>query len=673
MSTLPDTVSSGEAVSSGEEERYRALQELAPDAPDARVRLRAGLFDSSWRVRRAAAGGWARLADPAGAAEELVAVLGAEGETGARNAAAEALALLGRAALPVVLSLLRHPEADRRRFAADILGQVGLHDAEGPLVAALGDADPNVRLAAAEALGRVGAAPAVAALGALLVDREAPLQLAALEGLTSLRAPPSPEVLAPLLRHPLLRRSALRLLALTGAPAAAAAACRLLREVPTLEQECLAALGELDARVRADVRPALEAAVRGALAGGEVPLPALEAALSGPLEPAARGAILLARVLGLTPLAVPLAACVHGDALDAALLAALRSLGPGALGRLLPELERLPAQARERAGEVLPGLVGPSHLPELARLAGSPEPDLARLALRALGASGAAEALPPLLGALGRPPLDRPAARAVLALAERLPAEVRSGLEAHPEVPLTPGWVAVRARLEGPGALAVLRRALRDAAVEVRAAAAEAAEEVGGAAGLELVRVALADEETAVRLGAVRGLARLAGGPSVPAGLAEVGALVAVALEDADVRVRLAALDATGRGMGRVPAQALARLVSHVDARTAAAAVRALGRLDWLDGELLSRGVAHPDPEVVKEALAAGAHLPMAAALARGLLAHGRWDVRVAAARLLTWEGGPGALAAVEGALSRETDGMVRGVLEQARQVLGRG
>jgi HEAT repeat protein len=173
-----------------------------------------------------------------------------------------------------------------------------------------------------------------------------------------------------------------------------------------------------------------------------------------------------------------------------------------------------------------------------------------------------------------------------------------------------------------------------------------------------------------VRQSAVRGLARL------PAGDAE--ALLAVAFEDPNALVRLEAIEVAGRVGARGRAEALVALLAHPDARTAAAAVRALGRMEWLTPELLARAAAHADAEVVKDALVAGAHLPGMEALAGQLLAHPRWDVRAAAARLLTSRAAPATLApatlaAVEAALARETDGLVRGVLEEARLRLGQG
>ncbi|MFY1825628.1 HEAT repeat domain-containing protein, partial [Myxococcus fulvus] len=129
-----------------EEERYRALQELDPRREGILDVLVTGLHDESWRVRHAAATGLQRLTPPEQVASRLVAVLGERGETGARNAAAEALSGLGTAALAPLVKLLGHVDPDQRKFAADILGQLGLGAAELPLVQAMEDPDLNVRV-----------------------------------------------------------------------------------------------------------------------------------------------------------------------------------------------------------------------------------------------------------------------------------------------------------------------------------------------------------------------------------------------------------------------------------------------------------------------------------------------------------------------------------------------
>ena len=84
----------------------------------------------------------------------------------------------------------------------------------------------------------------------------------------------------------------------------------------------------------------------------------------------------------------------------------------------------------------------------------------------------------------------------------------------------------------------------------------------------------------------------------------------------------------------------------------------------------LVKACRHPDPEVAKEALACGAALPESVTVALELLAHPRWDVRAAAARVLGSSGGASCLKAVAAALSVESDPVARKALDEAAQRL---
>ena len=222
---MGDTVQS---LAGQEEARYRALQAVDPRAPGALETFTAGLHDESWRVRHAAAQGLRRLPDPEGVTARLISVLGERGATGARNAAAEALAGMGEVALRPVVDLLAHEDPDQRKLAVDILGQLGRSEVEDVLVHALSDVDLNVRVSAAEALGRMGGDAAARALEGLLEAETVLMRLAALEGLAALRRAPPVNRVMPLLEEPGLQRSALRLLGWCSPGASTVRICRAL-------------------------------------------------------------------------------------------------------------------------------------------------------------------------------------------------------------------------------------------------------------------------------------------------------------------------------------------------------------------------------------------------------------------------------------------------------------
>lgn len=116
--------------------------------------------------------------------------------------AARELVRVGVPAVPVLITLLSHPDAAVRAKAAEVLGRIGDVRAVEPLIAALQDEDARVLIPAAEALGWIGDARANWPLVRALDDGY--LQLAAAEALgrIALRAPdPQMRGVMPRLRH----------------------------------------------------------------------------------------------------------------------------------------------------------------------------------------------------------------------------------------------------------------------------------------------------------------------------------------------------------------------------------------------------------------------------------------------------------------------------------------
>ncbi|XXF80520.1 HEAT repeat domain-containing protein [Myxococcaceae bacterium GXIMD 01537] len=648
-----------EAVTSREEERYQALLALDPEVPGALDVLTAGLHDESWRVRRAAAEGMRRLPAPASVARHLIAVLGERGETGARNAAAEALVGLGEVAVAPLVELLAHPDPDQRKFAADILGQLGLPAAEDALVAALEDLDLNVRAAAAEALGRVGGERAVRALHEALGSPDSLLRLAALEALVELRRPATLAVVTRLLEVPRLRRSAYRMLGLLSEVAATELLCQGLgAETRSLREAALGALGTQASRVDAAAWAQAEPVLRGALQRLPEVRELLEQALGAEDLPVRAGALVAVAAVGEASLAVPVAEAAREDRLLREVIRTLTLLGPDGGRELLAHMEELSQPARAAAAQALLEVVDASSVPALRGLLEWAEDDLRAMAVKALGRTRCAEAVAPLVELLDDAVLAGAASRALSALSADCAEKVARALESVVASRASPAAVAAMARAGGPGCLPVLRRLARDVDPRLRASAVEAVAKVDAEAGLELARVALADESSPVRAAAARVVGRR-GGPTA-------GALLTSALRDEDAEVRLAAVEAVGEcgALDRVPE--LEAWVRHPDGAVAGQAVRALARLGALGAGLLREAARHADPEVVKAALGAGAGASEGRALAVELLGHARWDVRAAAARALGGAGGQEGLEAARAALASEQDTLARRALMDA-------
>lgn len=641
------------------EARYRALAELEPTTAHLTSLIEA-LFDESWRVRRLAADKLSAATTSDSLVEALLEVLSKRGETGARNAAATALAHLGPVGVRPLIGLLGHEDPDQRKFAADILGALGRVEAAPALVAALEDVDPNVRVAAAEALGKTGGPHARAALQALLSKDDPLLQVGALEALTSLNAPPPLPQLVPLVQSPLTRRSAWRLIGRVRHRAAWVLVVQALRARGTRDAALLA-LGGATTALGADVENELSLA----LSGVDDAAAWLTRCLASDDLERRTGALHLVRAVRLPELASRVAEAAEGGALAQLSLSVLLSLGTPGLVALLegptPALLQMSREGRSVASEAIVENASPRFVAPLTALLGAGEDDLGEVAVRALGRCESTLAIAPLLRALDDDGVSAAASRALTHLAQTFPAEVKQALAERVKGPLRPHLVRAWANVAGAEALPVLRRAMHDEAEAVRAAGAQVAM-VAGAEAATLLGMAVVDESTRVRRGAARAVAGL--GPE------QGRALLERLLGDREPSV--AAL-AAGAAMECGATWAVPRLIElsgQADSGAVLAAVQALMVLGGADEATLARLAAHADAEVVKLVLQEGASSPAVVAQAVRALADARWDVRVAAAQALAVGAGAAQRAALQVAVDRETDALAHEALVRALEAV---
>ncbi len=646
-----------------EEKRYRSVVDLDLRGNSAVEVLVELLYDESWRIRGAATDRLARLPDRQRAVPRLLAALADRGHTGARNSAAEALVRLGVAAAPAVISLMSHPDPDQRRFAADILGGMRLRGGTPVLLAALEDLDHNVRISAAEALGRIGGDAAANALHGLLDSRDSLLRLCALEGLAELKRPPALKRLTPLLADAKARRTAYRLLGLIPDLMATDFICEgLASDQRSVAQAALAALEAQRSLLDASRQDLLKSKVRDALARRPGARQLLENALGAGEREVRAGALFAAEVVGDAALAPSMAEVARDQHLAVDVVRALGALGPGAADHLLARIDFLSAPARLAAAESLVQLAGGSHVPRLAQLAERAETEMQFLAIKALGHSGAEEAVEPLARILCDDQLAAAAAQALLQLAERCEGHVFEALERSVASGPTASAIWALARVGKRGSLPTLRRTVRHPDPHVRAASIEGASEIGCEAVMELAGIGLADGAPVVRCAAARGLAAVAADVCQP--------LLRRALVDSDAWVQATAIESAGENASIQLSPQLEQLAASVDGLRAARAVRALARMKSLSLELWRSAISHRDPEVIKEALLAAPTNPECAAAAVELLAHDRWDVRAAAARALSASHRPDLRLLLSAALERETEALAREALAEACNAL---
>ncbi len=649
-----------------DESRYRDARALDPEAD--RTALLSRLSDPSWRVRKAAVERLSATREPEAVAASLLQELARSGDVGARNAAAEALARLGGAALSGLVALLSGPDAGARKLAADVLGELGQPSAGPSLAAALDDLDGNVRAAAAEALGKLGGDAAVPALVRALERGDRFLALASLEALSGLGQRPPLACLAALALDPYLRRSALRMLGAIPGRAALEIIVRGAQDSSRGTREAaFEALAEQSRSLGEQGPRELSRALEG---GARIPERAREV-LSGGSARAVEGALLALGLLGEPADAPAVVRAAARESLSDAALAALRALGPKAGGALLRALPDLTPGARAFALDALSRLKERGAVPALVDLALSREAgDAERVrAAEALGALGDARALEPLALLLSDSVTASHAARSLVELG-RVDAKGVQEVCRRLEAPPGSAWaLRVLGELGAAEDLPRFEKALCGEAAELRAAAAGAAAALGSREAEPLLRRALGDGSPQVRAAAARGLGRF--------GSDETARALLAALEDRDSAVASAAAESLGRHGEGQAAEALARAFERGQAAAggpevllAIAALRALARLNAAAPALLSRAAAHPDAEVVKEALQAAVRMPGGEAVLLLAARHPRWDARRAAARAIAARGDRRLLAEVKALGSSERDPLAAEAFESALRAL---
>lgn len=638
------------------EVRYREVRGLDPDSAEGLNALLARLSDESWRVRRMAVDRLAAAREPARVIPVLIDALGAGDDAGRRNAAVEALVRVGPAAVEPLCQRLGDADGDVRKFAADVLGEIGDRRALIALEGALGDADRNVRGAAAEALGKIGGPGAAAGLEAALAHDDQLLRLSALDALARAGHTPPISVLAPLAQDRFLRRPLYRLLGGLSDPIALELLLAGLRESARGTREAaLAAMARQRALRGEDGWPALGRRIHDAARGAPEVAQGARAALEAEDPEVVRGAVWVLAMAQQAAAAAEIARAGADDRLRESCVDALATLGPAAGPPLVAAMASLSPGGRATAVRALARLREQSALNPLSALATEGAPDERRLAVEALGELGDPGAVALLAHLVDDADVAPAAARALGAIGRRdrraVRAEVLRRLTDRP----APGLLRVLGEVAEPGDLAAVRACARHADAAVRVAAVEALAAMRDAAAADTVAYALADEDPLVRAAAARSLAAF-DSPGARSSLV-------AALRDEDPGVAAAAAAALAALGAAEGAQELRRLLDRGRVESAGpavlpvlAAVRALTRLGAMDLSALEAAIGHPDPDVVKEALAAA---PAVAGAARAVLAaaeNPRWDVRAAAARAFQAAGDTTALPAIRALAARERD-----------------
>ncbi len=348
-----------------------------------------------------------------------------------------------------------------------------------------------------------------------------------------------------------------------------------------------------------------------------------------------------------------------GDAAGEALAAVVGKVEPARREHLFRMVTALPIAGLSRPllDQVVNGLEDPSE-------------DVALAAAEALAEAGNRDGLGGLYRVMGNPGrLGETAADAVASIVARGEAEGHADLDllvgaSWPQTgALARNLSRVAGKLRSPRHVPHLVSLLGSPDVGVRVTAATAVGQIpGDHEGGSALSFALADEEAAVRAAACRSLGQLGAGHAVQSLMS--------ATSDTSPLVRAAAVSALVSIDNSVSLARLRAIIAEDPVPTVV--VQAIAGLSntGLDQDLtmLMSLCTSADHEVVKAAARAlqgfDAHRATAALL--GLLDHERWDVRWAAAEVLAGRTDPTALVPLRASFERETDQLVREVLEEA-------
>jgi HEAT repeat protein len=686
--------------SANAEERRLATSRLGDlDPADAIPFLVGALGDEDWRVRKEATVAARNISTDSGLVDAMIYVLRAGDNVGLRNAAVEVLAGTGSAATPGLRAALRVLDADGRKLAVEALGGGCDPASLGPLEDLLArDADDNVREAAALAIAQLGViAPARVQeiLLRSLDDRDRLVRLTALEGLSTLRAATPWERLAPLFDDPMLRGAAIAAAALSDRPEAAQALARELgRARGGAFTHALLALAQLaDGPLSARVEAALR--TEGPELGAR--LAQLAADVTQPIELRAMALRLAAAARAEAAAGAAFAALSEEMLADAA-RSALRVLGAPALPSMLAHLNdpAAPVDARAQLVDVLAeiasnhrGAVAMGVLDALRDAARDDERDVAGGALSALARLGDEADL--ALTAAGTLSTQRAIAAAAEAALSTLSGRYPEAARAHVArlVQSEPYHLAAALIM---GALAALGAdEIEDAAflahvattgnTDARRAAVLAVAEIGGAAAMEVLSFALADEEREVRFAAARALGRrcvalASPSPSEILDLVErTGAseLVATTVRAVGEGMSLAYSERRSAPPAPPPPElisVLALFARGAPSAVALAAVDALGQTIAAGTiaacDAIAAALEHPDPPVAKAAAFKLAETALGREALGRSLEHPAPSVRLLAVDMLAEVDLSGARARLTRRALIETDRDVRAAIDRA-------
>ncbi len=644
------------------EERREAAVDLGRTGREAVPLLLRALRDTDWRVRKTAVEALVVLGGRE-VTEGLVQLLSAEDNAGARNSSIETLVRLGSQSVDALLPLLAVRDPDVRKFAVDILGDIGDRRAVSHLISGLRDPDENVRVAAAEALGKVRDRRSVEPLIACLSGAEQGwLDYAAAEALGEIG---DERALAPLLGA--LARSGLREPVLeslgrignvnTLAPLLGGLddPLRIVREVSVI------AITAIYRKSGADDRRSIVAVVRAALT--EKTLSRLEEMIDSGAGELVKAAAIITGWSG-RPAAVPkLLSLLHEEEMEEPVVQSLLALGSAGVEALRARLSEENVLVRRVAALVLGELGRREAEGDLLALLDDENGHVRETAAEALGKLGSAAAIEKLIGLL-EDEYESVQESAIRALAGIGNESMLAGLLRDfslREAGMRRNIVRLLGRIGTERAADALAFALKDEEPAVRKAVITALDSIRASGAARPLLLAVTDDDPEVRMLAAEALAKT--------GAPEAADALLPLLKDEDLWVRAAA----ARGLGKLGASRFAKVLAEHLGR--ATDIFLLALVDVLGStpapvalEPLLALTEHPDSEVRKTVLHALASYDWER-VRPSVLAHlldSHWVVRKAAVEILRSRREPSAAQTLGRLADDDPDPSVRKAAREA-------
>ena len=611
-----------------ESTRYAWVRELDTQSEDAEVKLIAFLGDPSWRVRQEAVNAIGKYGVTQSLVERLIQAMASGHSAGLRNAASEALVLLGEPVVEPLLSSLASADSSQRKFIVDALGLVGSQASKAGLFAAINDRDDNVAAAAVEALGRIGGEDVLRELSRIVREVEGQSQLKGylLDTLGKCEAELDYQFLVDSATQVVHVRWVGPLLGFSSEPKAVIQLSELAKNSSRSTRNGAFKGFHNALRMGRFETGLIERAIRG---DAEL-IERLRQGLFDKEQEVAEAALAVLNHCQIAELVPDILNAVAGKPWEKSILADCMKMGREICPALLTQLGQARVEAKLLYLEVFKAFRVEECRSQLKTFIEGGEQREAEAAIEVLAEICHRNDIRYLVELLCRGDIDlrESAGLAVSIIGRAFPEETASALREFIDSGVRGDMVRALGKLALPEDRTWLTVLIKHEDVVIRQAALEAAAYFGENFPSTPLREAMADISPQVRSAAARALGSFSADPEIQA--------LREGLRDSDPWVVSSAVMALGRCGGRLAVPALIDAMDHRSSAVVISAIQALGRMvpDSLS-LVISKGLEKEDPEVVRETISLIRFLPKrdAESFLRPLLEHAYWDVRLMAAQ----------------------------------------